>query len=251
VKRTFCALGTVVAVTYDETLASASLLEMMIGGYALTTEPATLDYVLARDRVTRTGFERVFDDELDLAPIFELDLYQQVVERAALGWVLHAAALVHGDKTIVLAGPSGAGKTTLTLALAARGARIITEEIVLIDRDLIVRGLARPIHLTEAKAPIGWRQQAYPMRGATGHVISAPPSYISEPRSLDALIRIEHGPELVPRLAALSSPIPRFWDCTLRQDDDGLATAVHILGRIQPQLLSTPTVDSAAVLLSL
>jgi hypothetical protein len=54
-------------------------------------------------------------------------------ERGILG--THAAAVAMGGRAIVLAGRSGAGKSTLTLALLREGARLLTDELTLVDRD--------------------------------------------------------------------------------------------------------------------
>jgi hypothetical protein len=48
---------------------------------------------------------------------------------------LHAAGVAHDGHGIVLAGPPGVGKSTMTAALAARGARILSDNIVLAARD--------------------------------------------------------------------------------------------------------------------
>ena len=54
-------------------------------------------------------------------------------ERGIVG--THAAAVAIDDRTVVLAGRSGAGKSTLTLALLRDGARLLTDELTLVDRD--------------------------------------------------------------------------------------------------------------------
>lgn len=48
---------------------------------------------------------------------------------------LHAAAVARDGQGLVLAGPPGAGKSTLTTALAARGMRILSDNIVLVGGD--------------------------------------------------------------------------------------------------------------------
>ena len=50
---------------------------------------------------------------------------------------LHAAAVQRNDRTLVLAGPSGTGKTTLSVALARAGWHFGSDDIVLLGRDLI------------------------------------------------------------------------------------------------------------------
>lgn len=224
----------------------------MIGGYAPTTEPPELRYKIYEGRVECEGeFERGVLRQIDLAPIFELDLYQRVVERAHAGWILHAAALEVHEVTIVFAGPSGAGKTTLTLALLARGAKLLTEEIVAIGGDNRVRGLARPIHLAGVNVPVGWESLEYPIRtehGITTHLIAAPPSYVTDEREVSLLVRLAHGPDRSPQLTSLtgSTALGQLWPCTLRQYPADLALATKLVTRIPTKLCSTSSVRDAA-----
>ncbi len=61
---------------------------------------------------------------------------------------LHAAVLERNGQAVILPGDPGAGKSTLTAALALSGWRLLSDELTLIDRDdgMIV-ALARPISL--------------------------------------------------------------------------------------------------------
>ena len=49
--------------------------------------------------------------------------------------VLHGSTLVLGDKTIMICGDSGAGKSTLSMALQERGAKMMADDISVIDID--------------------------------------------------------------------------------------------------------------------
>jgi hypothetical protein len=252
VKRRFAALTTSVELIVDDELGITELAEFLVDAYPETTEPAAIAYHLrAGAMVAVDRYEDPVACAGDLVPLFELDLYQQVGERAAPGWLLHAAALEKNGRAYVFAGPSGAGKTSLTLALLARGWRLVTEEIALIDRELQVRGLARPIHLTDAhEVPAAWRSRAYPIRGGAARVVAHPPAEVrvAGPLPLAAIVRIGHAPEVAPTLEPLAPQraITRLWDATLRQDDDGLATAIAISARATLRELTTPTVEAAA-----
>lgn len=46
---------------------------------------------------------------------------------------VHAAAVARGGRAVVLSGPGGTGKTTLALALAARGFEILSDELAVLD----------------------------------------------------------------------------------------------------------------------
>ena len=62
--------------------------------------------------------------------------------------MLHAAVLERHGRAVILPGDPGAGKSTLTAALALSGWRLLSDEITLIDRvDGHIVPLARPISL--------------------------------------------------------------------------------------------------------
>jgi hypothetical protein len=48
--------------------------------------------------------------------------------------VLHAGAVVVGGEAVALSGPSGAGKTSLALALQRRGAELLADDVVAVER---------------------------------------------------------------------------------------------------------------------
>jgi hypothetical protein len=254
VKRRFRALSTVVELRVDDELGISELAAFVIDAYPETLEPAAIAYHLrAGAMVAVDRYEDPVADTSDLVPLFELDLYQQAAERAAPGWLLHAATLERDGRALVLAGPSGAGKTSLTLALLARGWRLVTEEMTLVDRELAVVGLARPIHARAAsEVPPSWRVRDYPIRGGAPSVLAHPPreARLEGPLPLAAIVRIDHAPTAAPSLVALAPQlaIPRLWDATLRKDDDGLAAATAIAGRAHLLDLWSSSVDSAVAL---
>ncbi|MFN3511762.1 MAG: hypothetical protein ACK41C_01845 [Phenylobacterium sp.] len=77
------------------------------------------------------------------------DLYAGAVDE---GFLVHAALLKAGERTLLLTGEPGAGKTTLTLALAAAGMTYGGDDIVRISPD----GLARPAPFAAAVKAGAW-----------------------------------------------------------------------------------------------
>jgi len=62
--------------------------------------------------------------------------------------VIHAAVAARGGRAVLMPGPPGAGKSTLCAALAARGWRLLSDEMALVDpKDGQVHPLPRPISL--------------------------------------------------------------------------------------------------------
>lgn len=81
-------------------------------------------------------------------PLLEWGMNWCIASHAQHYLMLHAAVLERHGKAVILPGDPGAGKSTLTAALALSGWRLLSDEITLIDRDdgRIVP-LARPISL--------------------------------------------------------------------------------------------------------
>ena len=81
-----------------------------------------------------------------------------VMERQTGVVLLHAAAVASRAGTLILAGPSGAGKTTMTLALRKHGLRPLGDDVLLLNPDeLTVCAFPRSFlikgrHVTNGKA---------------------------------------------------------------------------------------------------
>jgi hypothetical protein len=239
VSCTFRALTTIVRVEIDEDMPYAELARALIEPYPRTLEPPELHYHLRAGAFSRSGVpDKTAEDPRDLVPLFEMDLYEQVIERAAPGWLLHASAIEVAGSAIVLAGPSGAGKTTMALALASRGHRMLTEEVVWIDANARTCGLSRALHVRDrANLPASWRALDYPLRPRSPAsvdqllVVPATDVFAHGTYPLRAIVRLTHGPDRRGGLEPLAAhdAITRLWDVTLRQDEPALAAATTVL----------------------
>jgi hypothetical protein len=69
----------------------------------------------------------------DTPAVIKALVTEQLCATCDSGFLTHGALLSSGGKTVVLAGQPGAGKTTLTLALAASGLEYRGDDIVLVD----------------------------------------------------------------------------------------------------------------------
>lgn len=123
---------------------------------------------------------------------------------------LHAAGVARGDELVLLAGESGAGKTTLTLALLDAGWSYLTDDVAPVS---VATGLVHPF-----PKPLGVKETAtwHRVRDAFPSIELAPPggSFLvpatrwdvaTEPLPLSALLfpRFEAGASLeVERLSA-------------------------------------------------
>lgn len=68
-------------------------------------------------------------------------VFEALLDRVSGFAVLHAGAVAHAGRAWLLAGPSGAGKTTLTLALLARGFLLLSDDFAPLE---LSTGLVHP-----------------------------------------------------------------------------------------------------------
>jgi hypothetical protein len=260
--KTFQALTTNVSVSIDDRLPLADVAHALVQNYP-ATNTADLHYVLEPGGVRRGDSFLPVEQPIDVTPAFEMDLYEQVVTRAERGWILHAAAVEVAGRALVLCGASGAGKTTLALALVARGFRLLTEEVAWIGADCSVRGLPRPLHVPEgspqrARIPAGWLQLQYPIRDRDGRsrsnllVVPPPEVMVFKPLPLATIVRIGHGADWETVLRESNGPeaLQRLWDRALRRDQSGLEVATSVLRKNSSYLLSSRSEEEALGLLA-
>lgn len=89
--------------------------------------------------------------EEEVAQYVEWMAYSATIRLTTLPLLLHSGAVARNGVAVLLPNVSGAGKTTLTLALAARGWLPLTDDVCpLVERDgeLVAAGCQRCCHLT-------------------------------------------------------------------------------------------------------
>jgi hypothetical protein len=109
--------------------------------------------------------------------------------------VFHAGVLARGDATVLLQGESGAGKTTLTLGLIARGWLPVADDVAIIDVwTLGLRVFPRCFHVEhERERPSEARPRLEDVAVVEGH--ARPLRWASEGRQPTAIITIARDAE--------------------------------------------------------
>ncbi len=90
------------------------------------------------------GDRRCRDGELALA-VLEGELHYHVAAHAPDRISVHAGAVVHRGRAIVIPGASLSGKTTLVAALVRAGALYFSDEFAFLDEDGLVHPYPRPL----------------------------------------------------------------------------------------------------------
>lgn len=81
-------------------------------------------------------------------PFFEWGLNWSIAVRAQQYVVLHAAVVGHGDRVLLMPGSPGVGKSTLCAGLVARGWRLFSDELALLEPETgLVYPIPRPLSL--------------------------------------------------------------------------------------------------------
>jgi hypothetical protein len=143
-----------------------------------------------------------FDDPWVLAEVLRYWLVEHAVTRARGVVPLHAAALGRRGRGVLLAGPSGAGKTTLAVALAEAGWALASDDVAPIDAATgLVRPFPKPLSVraraTRAALAGRWRPD-WPPRAPEATPLVVPASMFGrqvEPLAPAWLLFIAYGPD--------------------------------------------------------
>jgi hypothetical protein len=181
--RAYTLLGHVITIVAVEPAATAlmRLDELLGSGTPGTGWQAASGTLLRIDREDGTWHVRdtegtslcqpLSDDE-QLVPHLEWLAYSAAIYHADVSLLLHAGAVVRDGIALLLPNASGAGKTTLTLALATRGWLPLTDDVCpLIEQDgeLVATGSRRCCHLRLPSQDL-LRTMGVPVEGPLGGV---------------------------------------------------------------------------------
>jgi hypothetical protein len=196
-------------------------------------------------------------------PLLKGELTEIAVRFADYEVALHAAAVTRGPDLLILLGSPGAGKTTLAIALAARGFDIVADDVVLLDERGAALGLAFPFATKESSW--AWHNPDLPrLAGAAtyrrldGQLVRyiAPPRYASlEPRKISRVVildRHQGAPaELnqLDRLSTLRTLIAEGDSRDHRLSDIGFAALITALKAAECNRLTYGDARQAAELL--
>ena len=122
---------------------------------------------------------------------------------------LHASGFMVDDLAILLAGPSGSGKSRLALAASDRGFPVLSDDMLFVQSEpsLTLWGFPRPVHVFKSDAPPG----DHPARLRNGKLKVAVPLKGAALKADQAvLILLRHGKKLSIRKVAATEAIERL-----------------------------------------
>ena len=129
------------------------MLDSMLGGMRRSTASGdgTRPDLALEIRPAKGGYQLFNSGELlatadrrRLTSEVEQAIFQNILPQASHFLAFHAAFLKRHRKTLLFPAPSGSGKTTLSAVLAREGWSYGSDEMALLDRDLMFRGLPFP-----------------------------------------------------------------------------------------------------------
>lgn len=171
------------------------------------------------------GFVRRCDRAEDLVPVLEGFLWERLARPSRGLAVLHAAALARRDEAAIFVGDSGAGKSVLSLTLARRGWRYLSDELVPVDEGGRVLAVPRPVTFDASEIDLAlWEQisagcltRARTVRVSDGscrtllHAVPEKRAVSGEAFGVCAIYRLEARRGAAPRLHRVPGPEARAW----------------------------------------
>jgi len=120
---------------------------------------------------------------------------------------LHAAAVVIDGAAVAVAAPSGGGKSTLTAALLSRGARLLSDDIVVVEpvAEGILAHPGPPLMSVPAADPL----PGHEVLDAFGRELWTVVPVVDEPQPLRSLVLLDRRPAAEERSERVApSPLP-------------------------------------------
>ncbi len=155
------------------------------------SQPSSEDLLFCVDQVD--GRYRLTVDNVEAAPTFnsaELLLEvlkaidETVINRLQGLKAVHAGAVVFRDRAILIPGTTHAGKSSMVAELLRRGAKLLSDEYALIDKDGMVHSYPRPLLLRDSHL-----QQSPVLPAELGS------EFAREPVPAGWIMALEYGPE--------------------------------------------------------
>lgn len=252
-QRVVDCLGVAIGARVDDDDA-ISLLTGVLRSYAETSAPPDVAYSIE----VREGPVLVRDDEVigtgarpvDLVPQLEIDLYRQLIARAA-GVPLHAGAVVDREgNAVIVCGASGSGKSTLVRALLARGLSYLSEEYVALVGGGRCRGLARALNIEDPMLPLpeGYTSDVYALPHGTTRMFHPPERAIwrGDARAL-AIVAITHAPDAADAVTPITSgeAVVALWPAMFHHSPESLAALPEAFRDIRLYRMHTRTPAAA------
>ena len=151
----------------------------------------------------------------ELAPLIHWQVFSAAARDDGFALQLHTAAVAREGLALLLAGPAGAGKSTLSSALLDEGFGYLSDDSVVLDRDsFLVRGLPFSICVKQSgrglldreTQPTSPRQLHLRADGRRVHYRHpAPGSLIIEPRAARWVVFPRYAPDGAGSLRAITS----------------------------------------------
>jgi hypothetical protein len=115
-----------------------------------------------------SGPSGMFADFTLLLGMLDTALRRYVAEHAPDRVFVHAGAVAHRGRAIVIPGSSFSGKSTLVAALVRAGAAYYSDEYAVLDEHGLVHPYARPLSIRQADPQLPHRQSVEGLGGTTG-----------------------------------------------------------------------------------
>jgi serine kinase of HPr protein (carbohydrate metabolism regulator) len=193
--------------------------------------------------------------EEEVAQYAEWMAYSATIRHATLPLLLHSGAVARNGVAVLLPNVSGAGKTTLTLALAARGWLPLTDDICpLVERDgeLVAIGCRRCCHLTPHSLA-ALRAQGVTLEGPLGgmSLYFYRPRDWAEPAPVRAIVIPRYASESPTRFAPITQAecLGQLMHMTFPQEDipayERRRTAARLAARVRGFTLTYSALEEA------